>query len=261
MAQQHKTRTLLYDIETSYIVAGVWDIWNTNAATVIQDWQILCFGYKWLGEKKIHIVSQDDFKGYKPGKLDDKNVVIALWNLFNEADIVVAHNGNSFDQKKVQARMMVHKMPPPEPYAQVDTKVAMKQVAAHTSNKLADLNRALGLESKLDAGGIDTWTGCMNGDPKAWKHMKKYNKGDIVALEELYLEVRPWMKNHPAVNVLESRPDACPRCGKEGTMIKGMKYKATNTNLYQYYRCKECGGMAKSRIPEPKQALEKMRYV
>lgn len=251
-------RTLIYDIETSYIIGASWGIWNTNVMKILQDWQILMFAYKWLDEKKIHVVGQNDFKDYKPGKLDDKNVVKELHKLFNEADIVIAHNGNSFDQKKAQARMMIHHLPPPEPYAQIDTKVAMKRVAAHTSNKLADLAKALELEHKLDAGGLATWTGCMEGDKKAWKKMKKYNIGDIVTLEALYLELRPWIKNHPAVNVLTNNPKGCPKCG--GKMHKGMKYRATNTNLYQYYRCADCGGMAKSRIPEYKQAMEKMVY-
>lgn len=262
MATQYKTRILIYDIETSYIVGGTWDMWNTNVATILADWQILCFAYKWLDEKKVHIVSADQFKDYKPGlfNVNDKPVVEKLHELFSEADVVVAHNGNSFDQKKVQARMMVHKLPPPLPYAQVDTKVAIKQVAAHTSNKLSELAKSLELAHKMDAGGIETWTGCMTGDKKAWAHMKRYNKQDVITLEELYLEIRPWMKTHPALNVLESRPESCPKCGSS-RMNAGMKYRATNTNLYQYYRCMECSGMAKARIPEPKQALERMRYV
>ena len=31
-----------------------------------------------------------------------------------------------------------------------------------------------------------------------------------------------------------------------------MKYRATNTNLYQYFRCMGCGSNLKSRIAEPK---------
>lgn len=256
-------KVLIYDIETSYIVTQDkrWGLWDDSPIhrELMQDWQILCFAYKWLGEKKTHVVAQDDFKGYKPGVLNDKGVVETLHKLFSEADVVVAHNGNSFDQKKVQARMMVHKLPPPLPYQQVDTKLEIRKVAAHTSNKLFDLAQSLELSSKLDAGGIATWDGCMAGDKKAWKRMKKYNKGDVVTLEQLYLEIRPWMKSHPASNVIENRPEACPKC--LGTkMHKVMKYRATNTNLYQYYRCFDCGGMAKSRIPEYKQSYERMQY-
>lgn len=254
-----QSKILLYDIETSYIVAGVWGIWNVNAATVLQDWQILCFAWKWLGEKKVHVLGQDDFSDFKPGELNDKSLVEKLHELFSEADIVIAHNGNSFDQKKVQARMMIHHMDPPLPYKQIDTKTEMKKVAAHTSNKLSDLNRSLSLEHKLDAGGISTWTGCMQGDKKAFKKMKAYNKGDIVALEELYLLERPWMKTHPALNSLLDRPDACPKCGSDKIWSAG-KYTATNTQKREYFRCGNCRGMVKPRAPAYRQAYEKMRF-
>lgn len=243
-----KARTLLYDIETSYIISGNWGIWDQNAAVVLQDWQILCFAYKWLGEKKVRVIGQDDFQNYVPGKLDDKAVVVELANLFSEADIVIAHNGNSFDQKKVQARMMVHHMDPPAPYKQIDTKVETKRVAAHTSNKLADLNKALGLESKLQAGGISTWTGCMEGDPKSWKKMKTYNKGDIVALEELYLHIRPWMKTHPAMNLLNDNVEGCPNCNGINLQRRGLAH--TRTTSYQRFQCTDCGAWTKSRTAE-----------
>lgn len=251
-------RILVYDIETSAIVAHVWKVWQADAIRVIEDWDIICFAYKWLGEKKTHFVAQWDFKDFKPGVRNDKQVVQKLWELFNEADIVVAHNGNSFDQKKSQARMMIHHMPPPAPYRQIDTKVEIKRVSAHTSNSLSALARSLELDPKDDPGGYDTWINSMNGDKKAQKHFKKYNLQDVDTLEQLYLEVRPWMKTHPQMNVLGGRPEACPKCG-QGTMRKVMKYQATNGNRYQYYRCKHCKGMSKSRVPE--ESYQKMQYV
>lgn len=248
-------RTLIYDIETSYIIGATWGIYQQDVMKVIQDWQILMFAYKWLGEKKTHIVSQDDFKDYKKGKLNDYNVVKRLHELFSEADIVVAHNGNSFDQKKAQARMMIHKMTPPEPYMQIDTKLEVKRVAAHTSNKLSDLAQSLELTHKLDAGGLSTWTGCMEGDPKAWKRMKTYNRGDVITLEELYLEIRPWMKNHPNFNVLENTLDRCTKCGSPDMVARG--FYVTKTGKRQRYLCKDCGAWSQDRYAEPQ--IQKVR--
>lgn len=260
-----KARTLLYDIETTYIITKEkrWGLWDDRPIQrdIVQDWYILCFAYKWLDSKKVHIVAQTDFPmDYRKDRTNDRRVVERLAELFTEADIVIAHNGNSFDQKKVQARMQIHHMQPPMPYAQIDTKLEMKKVASHTSNKLADLNKSLSIEHKLEAGGMKTWDGCMAGDKKSWRQMKKYNKGDIVALEQLYLEVRPWMKNHPAINVLEERPNACRNCG--GTNITaGTKYAATPTNRYQFHRCQDCGHPMRVRLPEFKQASERMHFV
>ena len=257
--KQVKPRILIYDIETSAIVAHVWGIWQTNAVRVVEDWDIICFAYKWYGEKKTHFVAQWDFKDFKPNVRNDKQVVQKLWELFNEADVVIAHNGNSFDQKKSQARMMVHKMPPPAPYKQIDTKLEVKRVSAHTSNSLSALAKSLELDPKDDAGGYDTWINSMAGDKKAQRHFKKYNLQDVDTLEQLYEQVRPWMKTHPQMNVMTDRPTACPKCGTPDLMIKCMKYQSTNGNRYQYYRCKSCGGMAKSRVPE--ESHQRMQYV
>ena len=254
-----QAKILLYDIETSGIVAHVWKIWQTDVIRVIEDWDIICFAYKWYGEKKTHFVAQWDFDDFKPNVRNDKQVVQKLHELFSEADIVIAHNGNSFDQKKVQARMMIHHMPPPLPYRQIDTKLETKKVSAHTSNSLSALAKSLELDPKDDAGGYDTWMNSMAGDKKAQKHFKKYNLQDVNTLEQLYEELRPWMKTHPQMNVLLGRPEACTKCGKEKTMIKSMKYKATNGNRYQYYRCNNCGGNVTSRVPE--ESYQKMQYV
>jgi len=250
-------KLLIYDIETSAISAYVWKIWQTDVVRIIEDWDIICFAYKWYGEKKVYFVAQWDFKDFKPGVRNDYSVVAELHRLFSEADVVIAHNGNSFDQKKAQARMLIHHMPPPLPYKQIDTKLEIKKVGAHTSNSLVHLAKSLDLDPKDDAGGFDTWINSMNGDKKAQRHFKKYNLQDVLTLEQLYESVRPWIKNHPAMNVMLGRPDACPKCG-ENTMIKSMKYQATSGNRYQYYRCKNCQGMSKSRVPEK---AERMNYV
>lgn len=241
---KNQPKILIYDIETSYVVTKEhrWGLYDERPIhqEIVQDWQILCFAYKWLGDKKVKVVAQPDFKDYKAGKLNDKNVVKALRDLFDKADIVIAHNGNAFDQKKVHARMMVHHMTPPAPYSQIDTKLAVKRVSSHTSHKLSDLCKSLELEHKLDAGGIKTWDGCMAGDPKSWRHMKTYNKGDIISLEALYLELRPWIKNHPRVSSMSGRPDSCDSCGSEKMHQHTKKTYAKKGWKYQY-KCYNCG--------------------
>jgi hypothetical protein len=255
-----KSRGLVFDIETSPLITYAWGIWEANAIELIEDKQILSVAWQWVGEKKVHVVGQDDFKNYVPGVNNDIEVVKTIWKLLEEADYGVAHNGDSFDFKIVNARIMAHDLPPYSPVKQIDTKKIAKRVAGFTSNRLKDLARDLKVAQKGDPGGFATWKGCLAGDPKSWKRMKKYNKLDIPPLMDLYLKFRPWDKSGFQLNVAEGRPAACPKCGGP-KMHAGMKYRATNTNLYQYFRCMDCGGMAKTRIPEQKLKEERMQYV
>lgn len=250
-----KSRVLVYDIETSPNLAYVWGKWQQDVIKYEDEWHILCFAYKWLDEKKTHVVALDDFKEYKKDPTSDVMVVAALWKLFDEADVVIAHNGNSFDQKKSQARMLYHSFPPPSPYRQIDTKLVAKRYFNMNSNKLDDIGAYLKVGQKLQTGGFDTWLGCMNGDKKAWAKMKKYNKQDVVLLEKIYLAMRPWMQNHPAMNMLSGRPEACPLCEAVGQMQRRGTVKTNKTTTNQRFQCQACKGWSQSRVSESSKPL------
>lgn len=252
-------KTLIYDIETSPIVATVWGKYEQNFVWSIQDWYMLCFAYKWHGEKKTHVVSQTDFKNYKPGSEDDSEVVKALHKLFDEADVVVAHNGNSFDQKKSQARMIQNGLKPPAPYKQIDTKLVARKHFNFTSNKLDDLGEYLGLGKKLETGGHELWKGCMAGDMKAWRKMHRYNKQDVVLLERVYGAMKPWMTNHPPTGIMNGRPASCDNCGSE-RMHQHTKKTYSKTGFKMQYKCYDCGayclGSVLHRIEDKTNRLE-----
>ena len=259
MSQKTTARILLYDIEIASDIGDSWQKWNTNIHHYRRDWYMLCFAYKWLGEKKTHVVAQPDFKSYKKGSTDDRELVNALWDLFDEADIVIAHNGDSFDQKKSNTRMVINGRTPASPYFEIDTKKVAKRYFGFTSNKLDDLARQLGIKGKLDTGGYSLWLGCEEGDPKAWKKMKSYNKQDVWVLEQVYLRLRPWIKNHPPINTIINNPTGCPTCGKGPLTKQGVR--ATKTNTYQRYRCSNCRSWHHERIADYRQLEERMKYV
>jgi hypothetical protein len=242
-------KILIYDLETSPIIGYTWGIWQQDVIKVKEDWQILSVAWKWLGEKKVNVVGQDDFADYQPGINDDTNVVEYIHGLFDTADIVIAHNGDSFDQKKAQARMIIRGMAPPSPYKQIDTKKVAKRYAAFTSNKLKDLAQDFNVSLKGDPGGFDTWLGCLAGDPKAWARMKRYNKQDIPPLEDIYLKLRPWIDNHPSMGVLNNKPDACPKCGGGPLQSRGLT-APTKVGRKQRFQCTSCWGWSQGRTVE-----------
>jgi len=241
----NKTKILFFDIEISPIISYNWRLWQSDAIDIVEDWQILCFAYKWADEKRVHVVGQDDFKSWKPGVNNDEDVVKALHKLFDEADIVVGHNGDGYDIKKVNARMIFHKLKPPSPFRTVDTLKVARKVAGFSSNKLANLVEQLDLGKKMDAGGIDVLKGVLKGVKKDWKHLKEYNKMDVVILERLYYELLPWMTNHPSLAVLNDQPDACPKCGS--TNLRKGGFYITKTGKRKRYQCLSCGGWTKGR--------------
>lgn len=222
-------------------MAYVWGKWQQDVIQYDKEWYILCFAYKWLGEKKTHVIALPDFSLYKKEPYNDRELVKKLHELFNEADIIVAHNGDSFDQKKSQARMLYHGFAPPSPYKQIDTKKVARKYFNMNSNKLDDIGKYLSIGSKLQTGGFDTWLGCMNGDSKAWKKMTRYNVQDVKLLEEVYIKLRPWITNHPSVSLLEKKPDACPKCG--GGPVQRRGFRAHGRLSYkQQYQCMACKG-------------------
>ncbi len=158
------------------------------------------------------------------------------------------HNSNAFDNKKLHTRMLVHELPPPSSYQEVDTLKIARAKFSFTSNSLNDLCQALGIGRKLPVGTFATWRGCMEGDPVAWKRMKKYNANDVVLLEGLYKTLFPWSPKSgtPNVATMAGIPQACPRCGSEaGMIIRG--YVFTGVSRATKVQCKHCFGYSRHR--------------
>ena len=61
---------------------------------------------------------------------DDKRVLQSIWKLLDEADIVIGHNGDRFDLRKLNARFIDNDINPPSPFRTIDTlKVARREFA------------------------------------------------------------------------------------------------------------------------------------
>lgn len=240
------TKILIFDIETAPNLAYVWGKYEQNVIDYEKEWYMLSFAYKWLGEKTVHVKSLPDYKLYGKDKTNDKALVVELHKLFNEADVIIAHNGDQFDIKKSNARFLVHGLTAPSSYKTIDTKKVAKRYFNFNSNKLDDLGNILGLGRKVDTGGFELWLGCMSGDMKSWAKMCKYNKQDVVLLEAVYLRLRGWITGHPNLNVTEGTLSNCPNCHSERLHARG--YAVTRVNKYQRWQCQDCGAWSKGTL-------------
>lgn len=232
-----RLKTVTIDIETAPNLGYYWDAWskgNWSAIKTIQPWYILCVGYKWLG-KKAQIVALPDFPTYKPHIIDERKALSVIWNVLNEAEVVVGWNSTSFDIKKLNAKFLKYGFGPPSPYKQVDAMRQKTKVARSNSNKLDDTSEEWGTGRKLKHEGFPLWERCMMGDPKAWKKMKRYCVRDVVVTERNYLRIRPWMTNHP--KSFSGR--ACEVCNSQHITFRGTL--RTKRQLLKRFQCQGCG--------------------
>ena len=235
---QTQVKVLLIDIETAPSLGWVWEKYETNVIDFKSDWYILSFGYKWLGEDQTKVVGLVDFPRYDRDRENDKQLMKQLWKLLDEADIVIGHNLDKFDIKKINTRFLTHGLNPPTPYKTVDTLKIARSNFAFDSNKLDDLGRYLGIGRKLPNTGFYLWRGCMIGDRESWAKMKQYNGQDVQLLEKVYNLLFPWDKKHPAVNL--GQRDTCPKCGSQNVQKRGFNF--TLLSQSQRYVCLSCRG-------------------
>lgn len=228
-------KTLLIDIETTPNLAHVWSLWQQNVglSQLLESAELLCFAAKWHGAKRVEFASQ-----FHDGKHE---MVERAHRLLDEADVVMHYNGTSFDMPHLNREFVQSGMEPPSPYKQVDLLRAVKRRFRFPSNKLDYVLRALDLPGKVGHAGHELWVKCMAGDPKAWNQMRRYNRRDVTALEDLAERLRPWIPGLPnaALYSGEGHEDACPGCGS--TELEKRGYAYTQTSAFQQYKCKGCG--------------------
>jgi hypothetical protein len=245
-----KAKILLYDLEITPTLGYTYGIYDTNVIKVLREPYIMCFSYKWLGDRYTSAISQTDFQLYKKEPHNDKMVVKALWKLLDQADIIIAHNANRFDNRVANERFLFYGLGPPSPARVIDTLQVARRYFKNNSNSLNALCEKLEIGSKTAAKHGDLWFDCISGCEKSWKKMIAYCKQDTALLEKLYFELRPFIANHPHINPTD-KEFSCPVCGSKNIKYKG--YRMTNVNTYHRVFCKDCHSWSRERITDIKQ--------
>lgn len=252
-------KILLFDIETSPLKAFVFQksVWgaNVSADKVISEWWTICWSAKWLFDDTIlsSRVTREEAK-----LEDDSRIIKQLWELLNEAEIVIAHNGDSFDVPNMNTRFIINGLPPTVPYKTIDTKTIAKKQFGFTHNSLNGLATVFGLTPKLDTD-FELWKGCMEGNKDALVKMEEYNRHDVELLELIYLKLRPWIRSHPNIGLYNITDGAvCPNCGSTEIQWIPNQFSYTGVSKFPIFRCK-CGAYGRSRksvlTPDEKKSL------
>jgi DNA polymerase elongation subunit (family B) len=238
---KNKPKILLYDIETSPIMAHVWSLWNNNVALnqIESDWFVLSWAAKWLGSNEVMYKDQRNKRVME----NDRVILKYIWRLLDQADVVITQNGKKFDQKRLNARFIIHGMQPPSSYKHIDTLEIAKQTFGFTSNKLKYLTENLCTEhrklSHSKYPGHELWVGCLRNELEAWEEMEEYNRVDVLALEELYLKLQPWDSTINFNWYTGEKADYVCGCGSKKFHKNGFVY--LTAGKYQRYKCVNCG--------------------
>lgn len=239
-------KILLFDIETVPMKVFVWGLKQhgyISPVMIDEDWNVVSWAAKWLCDSTVVSDIQTPEEAVAR---DDSRILKEMWRLMDEADIVIAHNGDNFDIKKLNTRFLIHKMGPPSPYKSIDTLKISRKMFAPSSHSLNFIVKMLSENKEKIKTDIDLWKSCLKGDEKALKYMRKYNKKDVFLLEDVYIEFRPWIKPHPNLGVyVDSENPVCPTCTSEDIHEKGSPH-ATAANRYQSYVCNSCHSYSKS---------------
>jgi hypothetical protein len=242
-------KTLIYDIELSKAIALVYPSHKPQyipPSSYIEDQFMPCAAWKWLDEDEIYSACVlDDAKRFKENFRDHGLVVKALYDAIEEADILVGHNSDGFDQKHLNWFALNEGLPPLPQKQTVDTLKLMRSVFRAPSNKLDELtNRLIGERKMQTSPGMHDRVA--QGDPAAIREMLKYNIQDARIQDKFYKFVRPWAKTHPTVRTRDYNGElvpTCQYCHSINLVRRNVRYLKSGRARAQW-RCQEteCGG-------------------
>lgn len=197
---------------------------------------ILVFGYKWLGDKKAHSI-QATKKDFKSNPLTDETFLQEIFEVMNQADVVVTWYGSGHDFPFLTTRLAKHGMYLDQKTCHLDLfKTAGKHLRL-SSNSLNSVAKFFGLAQKIE---IDKcmWSDCWMGKYDSLMVMAEYCRQDVEVLEQVY------HKLIPLGTALPNRPgEGCHTCG--GTALQKNGYRVTKTHRYVRMRCTKCGASQK----------------
>ena len=245
-------RVLTFDIERR---PGVYFEWSPrNGGFMGRDKQAIrsstiSWAAKWYGQRDtmyaatapgidMTFMQPEDVPGYC-------EMLVGLRDLLDEADIVAGFNSVRFDEARVRGEFVRMGIPEPSPFRSLDVMRTVRRMGWDYSS-LAETLDALGLGGKLAHQGFTLWIDYMRGDPKAHRIMERYNRQDVVQTERAMDALRPFMKDHPNLNLWSGYDDqgnpieVCPTCGSDRLRLVEGKSAMTPLTNYALMQCGKC---------------------
>lgn len=240
-----KAKILLLDIETAPMHGSFWELGKQyiSPEQIETEGFILGYSAKWLLSPDV---VSDFVTPEEAIARDDKRVTKSAYDMVDEAEILIGHNLKRFDAPLLKTKWLLHGFMPPLPYQIVDTLEVAHREFRFASAKLNYLSKMMLSKEKIKTDRT-LWVGCEKGDAEALKYMEEYCRMDTLLLEEVFLEMRGWIKSFPNMGLLmDAEEQCCPNCGSFDIELTD-KYYTTPANQYRIVRCNSCG--APNRLP------------
>lgn len=233
-------KILYLDIECSPNIADVWGLWDQNVglSQLKRASRIMGFSYRWNSHVKAKWIGEDTASQFA--------ILAAAHRLYDEADVVVTYNGNSYDNKVLNAEWVKKGFEPPSPYKSLDLYRIVAKHFKFPSKKLAYVAQVLIGDTKVSHAGHDLWNACLDPhiDEKtrsaAWRVMSRYCRQDVDLLVPLHEKLLPWLGDTVNIAYLNDQLEGCPKCGSGKLQKRGFFHTATRS--YQRFKCLACGG-------------------
>lgn len=258
-------KTLGIDLEITGSLGWTYDIFKGGMHHIEFDPLIMCFSWGWydrtqplhkrrgkIHHERINITFNDVLlhNGLKARNAEEA-LVRKAWKLFDEADEIMAFNGDRFDDKVLIGAFMRFRLGMPSPYVTIDP-FKISKVAKFSSHSLNNLCRVLGIEGKADVTHSSLWRNFLAGDRKAKKLMQVYNDVDVERMYDVFEIIFPYSKQKLKINISALRNGAfcCRHCGSSNLQSRGIK--TTGTGTYRWYSCNEryCGRWSSERLAD-----------
>ena len=236
----NKPKVLFYDIETTLAKSYHFQQWQVNLSQKqkVQESHLLSIAWCWNdNDVNGDILSQQEILEH-----DDERLVLKLWCLLDNADIVIGHNAKRFDNKKANSYFLKYGLNPPSPYRTIDTLQIAKSKFALPFNNLDYIAEYLNVGRKIPTD-VQLWIDCDKGNQDALDLMLQYNKQDVVVLRDVYKRLLTWSNNNVNMNTYNDDKFSCTNCGGDKVEMITNKFVHTNTNKYLAYRCNDCGSV------------------
>jgi DNA polymerase elongation subunit (family B) len=234
---KHKIKRLFFDIETSQYEVRSFRIGynlNLNYQNVRQLAKIICISYSWGEDGKIQNLHWDKNQC-------DKQMLIDFIKILDEADEIVAHNGDRFDIKWIRTRAIYHRIPMRAFYKSFDTLKKAKSNFNFPNNRLDTIAQFLGVGAKVEHDGMKMWDEVQDGNKHYLKEMVKYCDGDIVVLRDVFFAMQNYTKPNTHIGVLNNNLKySCPCCGSEQVELIKNNVTAMGT-IKRLMGCLSCG--------------------